>query len=663
MGGLARGAGRVLGKLALPLTAVMGAYDAFSGFTADPNASFGQSLKNAGSSVLSGLTFGLLGSSPEEIAAQRAQQQQAPEQSAEQSNTESETRRYAETQFSRSVASFGSLVTSFAKTVTAFATTTKAFATSTKTFATSSKKLAEVVKGELKNPLIETIAKRLSLNEHPERLQRRQTTLETILGRSLLEAEDNLSPLEKFELAIEASTTNLVSLREAEQKRHNLTEISMKQFRVSLEDASKKLDMISGITRDYGDPGGGSGGGGGGGEGGAGASSENAQKAMRYFMSQGWSREQAAGIVGNLQAESGADLDPTAIARNDAGQGKHSYGIAQWNRGRFENLRRFADRRGTTWEDFDTQLAFIQHELEGSERGAGRRLGQATNATDAAKIIDRYYERSSGEHIGRRISFAENLASGDLGTSGTGSNGNLLDMFQNARQQSESSGGFSTISAQGKSAKVASEVAPRFQSVLDKMTNVGYRIRDLGGYVDRNVAGTNRKSAHSRGWAIDVNSRENPDTGPGGPLITDMPAEVVEHARSLGLGWGGDWSSKKDAMHYSAQKNEGGYLQARKGGIFDGPDSGYPVELHGGEMIAPLNANSILMKLAKTPAESTEVKQATSPANNMAERETIQKIVTMNSEMMDAMISKLSDMVDALSDGNETRRKILKNSQ
>ena len=35
----------------------------------------------------------------------------------------------------------------------------------------------------------------------------------------------------------------------------------------------------------------------------------------------------------------------------------------------------------------------------------------------------------------------------------------------------------------------------------------------------------------------------------------------------------------------------------------------------------------------------------------------------MNSEMMDAMISKLSDMVDALSDGNETRRKILKNSQ
>jgi len=72
MGGLSKilgPAAKVAGKLALPAAAAMSAYDAYKGFSADPSASFGGKLMNAGSSALSGLTFGLLGSSPEEIAA------------------------------------------------------------------------------------------------------------------------------------------------------------------------------------------------------------------------------------------------------------------------------------------------------------------------------------------------------------------------------------------------------------------------------------------------------------------------------------------------------------------------------------------------------------------------------------------------------------------
>jgi len=61
---------RVLGKIALPLTALMGVTDAIKGFTADENAGFGKKLANAGSSVLSGLTFGALGKDPEEIKKQ-----------------------------------------------------------------------------------------------------------------------------------------------------------------------------------------------------------------------------------------------------------------------------------------------------------------------------------------------------------------------------------------------------------------------------------------------------------------------------------------------------------------------------------------------------------------------------------------------------------------
>jgi len=48
----------------------MGLYDGVKGFNADEDASFGEKLGNAGSSVLSGLTFGMLGKSADEIAAE-----------------------------------------------------------------------------------------------------------------------------------------------------------------------------------------------------------------------------------------------------------------------------------------------------------------------------------------------------------------------------------------------------------------------------------------------------------------------------------------------------------------------------------------------------------------------------------------------------------------
>lgn len=71
--------GRMLGRgakfipgVGLIAAGAMGAFDAATGFNADPNAGFLESAGNAGSSVLNGLTFGLLGSSSAEIAAEAA---------------------------------------------------------------------------------------------------------------------------------------------------------------------------------------------------------------------------------------------------------------------------------------------------------------------------------------------------------------------------------------------------------------------------------------------------------------------------------------------------------------------------------------------------------------------------------------------------------------
>jgi hypothetical protein len=66
-------AGRLLGKLAVPLAVATSAYDAYQGFSANEDAGIGEKLGNAGSTVLHGLTFGLLGKSSEEIAQSAAE--------------------------------------------------------------------------------------------------------------------------------------------------------------------------------------------------------------------------------------------------------------------------------------------------------------------------------------------------------------------------------------------------------------------------------------------------------------------------------------------------------------------------------------------------------------------------------------------------------------
>ncbi len=138
-------------------------------------------------------------------------------------------------------------------------------------------------------------------------------------------------------------------------------------------------------------------------------STGDAKKAMDFFTSRGWQAHQAAGIVGNLQVESGANLNPNAMRENDAGPGLHSYGIAQWNRERFAGLQAYAKSKGKPWNDFDTQLEYVDTELRGYKLNAGRALMNARTAEDAAVIVDKMYEVSSGAARGQRISNAVKL--------------------------------------------------------------------------------------------------------------------------------------------------------------------------------------------------------------------------------------------------------------
>ena len=62
----------------------------------------------------------------------------------------------------------------------------------------------------------------------------------------------------------------------------------------------------------------------------------NAQYVFNQAIAEGYTPEQAAGIVGNLQAESGQGIDPYAY--NPEGGGNGANGIAQWRGSRYSNL-------------------------------------------------------------------------------------------------------------------------------------------------------------------------------------------------------------------------------------------------------------------------------------------------------------------------------------
>lgn len=110
--------------------------------------------------------------------------------------------------------------------------------------------------------------------------------------------------------------------------------------------------------------------------------------AVSFFQRMGWSHGQAAGIVANLQRESGSGLNHQSVG--DSGR---AYGVAQWHPDRQANFKAWAgkDIRDSSLME---QLLFVNHELtQGAEQRAGQLLRAAQNAQQAGEIVSRYYER------------------------------------------------------------------------------------------------------------------------------------------------------------------------------------------------------------------------------------------------------------------------------
>ena len=128
----------------------------------------------------------------------------------------------------------------------------------------------------------------------------------------------------------------------------------------------------------------------------------NGERAYNYLRGQGLSPEQAAGVIGNLAAES--NLNPDAFNPNDVGQA--AGGIAQWRGQRLEELKSFATTNNLDWKTLDAQLPFLMYELENKSYLGYGALLNATSVGESTRVFEEKFERPAPGTFNRRYGYA-----------------------------------------------------------------------------------------------------------------------------------------------------------------------------------------------------------------------------------------------------------------
>lgn len=166
--------------------------------------------------------------------------------------------------------------------------------------------------------------------------------------------------------------------------------------------------------------------------------SDNAQKVWNYFTGAGYSKAATAGILGNMQQESG--VNPASIQGNGKGP---AAGIVQWENyntksSRWKAMADYAASKGKDWTDLGSQLEFIDKELKtlgsfwsyqpnmakaGTTATSYDAWKNSTSVDTATRQFEGAFERAGKPMMDNRISAANKYYSmygGGKGGTGTG---------------------------------------------------------------------------------------------------------------------------------------------------------------------------------------------------------------------------------------------------
>jgi len=118
-----------------------------------------------------------------------------------------------------------------------------------------------------------------------------------------------------------------------------------------------------------------------------------------HLVSNGYTPESAAGIMGNIAAESSFRVDAIENTASNPGEG---IGLIQWSFSRKAQLLAFAEKMGKDWTDIGVQMAFLDFEMAGEEGrnfpGGAEGFKSLTNIDDATSQFTWLYERPAANY-------------------------------------------------------------------------------------------------------------------------------------------------------------------------------------------------------------------------------------------------------------------------
>jgi MYXO-CTERM domain-containing protein len=134
----------------------------------------------------------------------------------------------------------------------------------------------------------------------------------------------------------------------------------------------------------------------------------NDEPAYDYFVGKGLTSFQAAGIVGNLDQESG--VDPTAVQPCGPGRGIAQWSVGgRWDTDAGDNATWYAGTEGMSVLSLQLQLDFIWFELTTFPGYGLAALQATTNVTDATIAFETDFEGCGDCDQSQRIAYAENV--------------------------------------------------------------------------------------------------------------------------------------------------------------------------------------------------------------------------------------------------------------
>lgn len=161
--------------------------------------------------------------------------------------------------------------------------------------------------------------------------------------------------------------------------------------------------------------------------------SQKAPGIMKRLMEDfGLTREQAAGVMGNLGHESGGLR--VMQERNPQGGGRGGWGWAQWTGPRRRAFEAWAAERGLDPSSDEANYGFLRHELKTNHAGVISNLKRARTVEEAMIIFENGYERAGIKNYASRQRWAERAMAAPPDGSGGGSAGpsSVLDILRKA---------------------------------------------------------------------------------------------------------------------------------------------------------------------------------------------------------------------------------------